>query len=205
MEDTPKIVNKAEKFVSDLLLTLPETMVYHNLNHTWEVVKAADNIANYANLTDDEKEILMLAAWFHDTGFKFDYNNHEEKSIEIAKDFLAQNNYPEKKTEKVVSCITSTKIDREPKTLTECVLCDADFIHLSKNSYFDKLLLLKSELERTKGDKIIDSEWFEKNLKFLKSHQYYTQYGKTVLGPKVEKNKEKQSKMLKKLGRFRMK
>ncbi|MCK5469246.1 MAG: HD domain-containing protein, partial [Cyclobacteriaceae bacterium] len=138
MEATPNIIEKAEKAVTDILLTLPETMVYHNLNHTWEVVKAADKIGNYANLTEEEKEILMLSAWFHDTGFKFNYDNHEEKSIEIAQEFLEQNNFPAERTEKVISCIISTKIDQKPKTLTERVLNDADFIHLSKKSYFDK-------------------------------------------------------------------
>ncbi|MCK5104320.1 MAG: HD domain-containing protein, partial [Cyclobacteriaceae bacterium] len=114
MEATPNIIEKAEKAVTDILLTLPETMVYHNLNHTWEVVKAADKIGNYANLTEEEKEILMLSAWFHDTGFKFNYDNHEEKSIEIAQEFLEQNNFPAERTEKVISCIISTKIDQKP-------------------------------------------------------------------------------------------
>jgi len=202
MKVSQNIVNKAEKVVTDLLLTLPETMVYHNLNHTREVVRAADKIGTYANLTEEEKEILMLSAWFHDSGFKYDYDTHEEKSVEIAKEFLVQNNYPKDKIEKVVSSINSTKNGQKPKTLTERVLNDADFIHLSKKTYFDNLLLLKSELENAKGSKLIDSEWYEKNLEFLKSHQYNTEYGKTVLMPKVEKNIETQSKMLKKLGRL---
>ncbi len=202
MKVSQNIVDKAEKVVTDLLLTLPETMVYHNLNHTREVVRAADKIGTYANLTEEEKEILMLSAWFHDSGFKYDYDTHEEKSVEIAKEFLVQNNYPKDKIEKVVSSINSTKNGQKPKTLTERVLNDADFIHLSKKTYFDNLLLLKSELENAKGSKLIDSEWYEKNLEFLKSHQYNTEYGKTVLMPKVEKNIETQSKMLKKLGRL---
>ena len=202
MKVNPDIVDKAEKVATDLLLTLPETMVYHNLNHTREVVKAADKIGTYANITEEEKEILMLSAWFHDTGFKYDYDTHEEKSIEIAKEFLKQNHYPKDKIEKVVACIISTKTGNNPKTLTERVLNDADFIHLSKKTYFDKLLLLKSELENTIGKKIIDAEWYEENLAFLRSHQYSTEYGKTVLRPKVEQSIEAQSKMLKKLGRL---
>ena len=202
MEDISSIIYKAEKAATDILLALPETMVYHNLIHTREVVKAADKIGTYANLTEEEKEILMLSAWFHDTGFKFDYDNHEQKSVEIAKEFLDKNDYPADKTEKIISCILSTKIDQKPSTLIERVMNDADFIHLSKKSYFDKLLLLKSELERTRKEKIIDVEWYEQNLEFLKSHQFYTEYGKTVLNPKVEKNEDTQYKMLKKLGRL---
>jgi hypothetical protein len=202
MEDSPTILIKAEMAVKDILLSLPETMVYHNLNHTREVVKAADKIGTYANMSEEEKEILLLSAWFHDTGFKYLYDNHEEKSIEIAREFLTQNNYDIDKTEKVVSAINSTKPEQQPETLIERVLNDADFSHLSKKSYFDKLLLLKSELEQCNGKIINESEWYEQNLEFLKSHTFYTVFGKTVLGPKMSINVETQSKMLKKLGRM---
>ena len=202
MEDLPTIIDKAEKLVTDLLLTLPETMVYHNLNHTREVVKAAEKIGTYANLSEDEIEILILSAWFHDSGFIYDYDLHEEKSVEIAEKFLVENDYPTERIEKVVSTILSTNIDQKPKTLIENVLNDADFIHLSKKSYFDKLLLLKSELEQNYGKKIIDAEWYEENLDFLKKHRFYTEYGKTVLGPKVDKNVLAQQKMIKRLGKL---
>lgn len=202
MEYTPTIIDKAEKEVTKLLLTLPVTMVYHNLNHTRQVVKAAEKMGNYTNLAEDEMEILMLAAWFHDSGFKYDYDNHEKKSIELAEKFLTENNYPPEKIEKVKACILSTKIDNKPSSLIENVLNDADFIHLSKKSYFDKLLLLKSELENIQGEKFSDIDWYEKNLAFLKAHRYYTEYGKTVLNPKVEKNVLAQYKMIKKLGKL---
>jgi len=202
MEYPSEIIDKAESEVTQILLTLPTTMVYHNLNHTREVVKAAEKIGKYANLNEEEMEILMLAAWFHDSGFKFSFENHEEKSIEIAEKFLKDCDYPTEKMEKVLSTILSTTVSQEPTTLIENVLNDADFIHLSKKSYFDKLLLLKSELENVNDEKIMDVEWYEKNLEFLKTHRYFTEYGKTVLGPKVEKNVQVQYKMIKKLGKL---
>jgi hypothetical protein len=199
MEYPSDIVQKAENEVTQLLLKLPVNMVYHNLNHTREVVNAAEKIGQYANLSEEEMEILMLAAWFHDAGFRYNYDLHEEKSAELAEKFLKEHNYPSDKTEKVISSIMSTKIDQTPISLIEKVLNDADFIHLSKKSYFDRLLLLKSELERIKNQKIEDAEWYEQNLQFLRTHRYHTEYGKTVLGPKVEKNVLVQTKMIKKL------
>ena len=202
MEDIPTIIDKAEKLVTDILLSLPQSMVYHNLNHTREVVKAAEKIGNYANLSESEMEILMLSAWFHDSGFKDNYDLHEEKSAEIAEKFLTENKYPSERIEKVVSTIMSTKIDQKPKTLIENVLNDADFIHLSKKSYFDKLLLLRGELENMRKEKFVDATWYEDNLDFLRDHRYYTEYGKTVLGPKVEKNAQVQQKMIKRLSKM---
>ncbi len=202
MENTLNIIDKSEKAATDILLSMPETMVYHNLNHTREVVSAADKIGTYANLSEEEKETLLISAWFHDTGFKYTYDNHEEKSIELARDFLNKNNYPQEKIDKVASCILATKSGQKPSTLVEKVLIDADFMHLSKKSYFDKLLLLKSELERVKGKKITIQDWYQKNLIFLEAHHYYTEYGKTVMSPKVEKNTNTQIKMLKKFGKL---
>lgn len=202
MVETSTILGKAEKAATDVLLQLPEYMVYHNLNHTREVVKAAIKIGTYANLSEEEMEILVISAWFHDTGFKYHYDNHEEKSVEIAAEFLKGNGVSEEKKEKILTTIRSTSIDQKPKTLIENVLNDADFIHLSKKSYFDKLLLLKSELERKNGSPINDNEWYENNLEFLRNHNYYTEYGKTVLSPKVESNIQVQLKLIKKLGKL---
>jgi hypothetical protein len=64
------------------------------------------------------------------------------------------------------------------------------------------LLLLKTEREHHLGKKIPDSAWYDENLLFLKNHQFYTEYGKTVLRPKVERNINAQQKMIKKLGKL---
>ena len=195
-------VEQAEQFATQILLSLPQSMVYHNLLHTTEVAKAAAKIGTYVNLSEEEKNILLVSAWFHDTGYKKSYENHEEHSIKYVKAFFKETDFPEELQQKVIDCIKSTRLDQEPKTLTERVLNDADFIHLSKKSYFDKLLLLKSEREHYYEKKIPDSQWYDENLLFLRSHRYYTEYGKTVLGPKVEKNVMVQLKMIKKLGKL---
>jgi hypothetical protein len=202
MEHRSKIIINAEKYAAGLLLGLPDKMVYHNLNHTREVAKAAEKIGAYANLTEEEMETLMLAAWFHDTGYTDTYDNHEQESIRHLNAFLENYDYPADAHEKIAACINSTRIDVKPTSLIEKVLHDADFIHLSKKSYFDKLFLLRMEIEKTKGRSIPDNQWFEENMDFLKSHRYYTEYGKTALTPKLEKNILMQQKMIKKLGKL---
>lgn len=202
MEQSTNFIELAERYAANILLSLPGNMVYHNLNHTQEVVKAAQKIGTYINLSNDDMEVLMISAWFHDTGFKESYDNHEKQSIEYVRDFFKKHNYPTENQERIAACINSTKIDVKPETLIERVLHDADFIHLSKKSYFDKLLLLRGEIERIKGNSISDNEWYEQNLEFLRSHKYYTEFGKTVLAPKVEKNLLVQQKMIRKLSKL---
>lgn len=202
MEKNLTIVQKAEKYVSELLSSQAGQLPYHNLNHALVVKNAALKIGTYASLSTDEMEILLLAALFHDTGYTVNQQNHEEKSKDLAKAFLQAENYDEDKTGKVLSSINATKNNVKPKTLIERVLNDADFYHLSKKSYFDKVFLLKAELESIEGKKITDADWYEENLRFLQAHKYYTEYGKTVLGPKVERNIRTQTKMIKHLGQL---
>jgi len=202
MEQATNYIQKAEQYAANILLSLPDKMVYHNLNHTRQVIKATEKIGSYISLSEDDMEVLLISAWFHDTGFKKSYEQHEEESINYVKEFFEEVNYPEENQQRIIACINSTKIEVKPKTLIERVLHDADFIHLSKKSYFDKLLLLRAERESLTEVSISDNEWYEQNLQFLESHKYYTEFGKTVLGPKVEKNVLKQRKMIRQLGKL---
>jgi HD superfamily phosphodiesterase len=202
MEHSTSIIEQAEETATKLLLSLPDSIIYHNLNHTRDVVKAARKIGQYVNLSDEEMEILLISAWFHDTGFMKSYENHEAESINYAKAFFREVGYPEENQEKIIACINSTRMDVAPETLIERVLHDADFIHLTKKSYFDRLVLLKAEKEKSSGKIIPDHRWYDQNQKFLSAHKYHTEYGKTVLGPKVEKNLLRQQKIINKLGKI---
>jgi HD superfamily phosphodiesterase len=202
MNDSVNIIEKAEMYATDILMKLPDKMVYHNLNHTREVVKAAKTIGEYAGLSEVDMELLLVSAWFHDTGYKNTYNKHEDESIRFFENFCEENNYPAENRKIISACIRSTRMDIEPETIIEKVLHDADFIHLSKKSYFDKLYMLRLEQEKNTGTYIPENQWFEENLLFLNAHRYYTEYGKTVLGPKAEKNIIIQKKMIRKLGKL---
>lgn len=202
MEQSTNTIDQAEIAATKILADLPDNMVYHNLSHTRSVVKAARKIGSYLNLSDQQMEILLISAWFHDTGFKKTYEGHEEESVNFVKDFFEKVNYPEENRQRIIDCIRSTNIEVTPKTLEEKVLHDADFTHLSKKSYFEKLLLLKTEVEKTQDKPFSDNQWYEDNLKFLREHRYFTEYGKSILAPKVEMNVLKQQKMIKKLGKL---
>jgi HD superfamily phosphodiesterase len=202
MEQSTNTIDQAEIAATRILADLPDNMVYHNLSHTRSVVKSAVKIGSYLNLSDQQMEIVLISAWFHDTGFKKTYEGHEEESVNFVKDFFREIDYPEENQQRIIDCIRSTNIDVTPKTLEEQVLHDADFTHLSKKSYFDKLLLLKTEVEKTQKKPFSDNQWYEDNLKFLREHKYYTEYGKSILAPKVEMNVLKQQKMIKKLGKL---
>src|SRR3972149_4027990 len=104
------ILDRASEFITKLQTeNLPQGVVYHNITHTQEVVDAAKEIGENSGLSDDELEMVILAAWFHDSGLVKDYHEHEKLSVEIARNFLRENKYPEDKINTVVKNILATK------------------------------------------------------------------------------------------------
>jgi HD superfamily phosphodiesterase len=69
-------------------------LVYHNLDHTKAVVEATMQIANHYQLNDKDFFIVTAGAWFHDTGYFEDIQNHEEKSADNATAFLKEQEVP---------------------------------------------------------------------------------------------------------------
>ena len=69
-ENQLQILIEAEKFVKEIFKKkLNPLFVFHNLKHTKQVVNAAREIAKHYQLNDEDQFVLLLAAWFHDTGF----------------------------------------------------------------------------------------------------------------------------------------
>ena len=83
------LLQKTSKFVTQLFeKELPNWAVYHDLNHTLETVEGCLEIGKGSDLNDEDLEILLIAAWFHDTGYTLSWVNHEERSAAMAKKFL---------------------------------------------------------------------------------------------------------------------
>jgi len=180
--DIKSITQSASEYVYDLMKDkLPGIYVYHNYKHTSEVVDAIKKIGNKSDLSENDSEIVTLAGWFHDAGFTQKYENHEDVSIEIARNFLKENNYPEEKIEKVVNCINATRFPQDPKNLLEEIICDADLYHLGTKDYDDKSDLLRVEWEKTGNKEYTQLDWIKINIDFLLSHKFYTKYAKKNL------------------------
>ena len=104
------VVKLASEFVTKLLNeNLSSEYKYHNPVHAREVFAAVTELGKNSNLSDEELEIIQLAAWFHDTGFVKGYLNHENKSIEILKEYLINIGYPESKIDRISDIIKITE------------------------------------------------------------------------------------------------
>ena len=85
MEAELQVVNGVQQHVKDLFEKNSDPrLVYHNLKHTEFVVEKCAEIGTAENLSDEEKELVAISAWFHDVGYFEGMKGHEERSAEIA-------------------------------------------------------------------------------------------------------------------------
>jgi len=179
----------AGRYVTNLLIDeLSTDLLFHNLHHTINVVRGVRAIATYLGLTNEERELLLLAAWFHDSGLTKVYEGHEVESQKLAKAFLEKAAYPNEKLSEVLACIAATKMPQSPKNILEQVICDADLYHLSLTEYYHLQKMLLAEWRVVLHKRCTDVEWAIENLAFLEEHQYWTTYGQQVLQKRKEWN-----------------
>lgn len=194
------ILNKIENHIRELYQKRSAVEnIYHNILHTTEVVKVAAKIAEAEKLSKDETEILLIAAWFHDTGYFHCCKGHEEQSSEYARDFLERENYPDEKILKIISCIKATQIPHSPNTKLEEIICDADLHHLGMNDIEERGEMLRKELEMKGIKKLSDIEWLKASLDFFNKHKYFTDYAKKEFGLKKKQSMIKMKQQIEKL------
>ncbi|WP_299135427.1 Pycsar system effector family protein [uncultured Tenacibaculum sp.] len=169
------LLEKVESYVINFLNTgLKKKFVYHNIAHTQRVVEKSKELAELELLDERDTEILLTAAWFHDTGYTVDLNNHEEESVKIASEFLKKEG-GEEIIDEVTRIILATKMGVVPNSLLEKIVRDADCSHLGSKNYEEFSELLRKELELTKGLEFSDIDWLTNNINFLtQDHKYYS-------------------------------
>jgi predicted metal-dependent HD superfamily phosphohydrolase len=181
-------------------------IIYHDLQHTREVVSAVITISGFYSLNDEERFPIIAAAWFHDLAYMFTGpENHEEKSAVMARAYLEAKGVDDLMIRQIEGCIMATKIPQTPHTLGEKIIADADLFHFGKASFQEKSDLLRRETELITGNEINGTEWRANTLHFMEQHHYFTEFAKQELQPSKEiffrTLKEKQDRKLAKLAK----
>ncbi len=184
------ILEKAEDFATDLLSNqLDPKFLYHNLRHTQRVVKNTKELLDHYPLEAKESEALLLAAWFHDTGYTKGCENHEEESCAIASTYLKKQGYGVEGTKRVTDLILATKRHYEPQNLMEQIIRDADSSHFGSDTYLETSEFLREELSLLGIAEYSHREWRNANIKMFESEQkFYTDYALEHWQQKKEKN-----------------
>lgn len=153
---------------------------YHNLAHTKMVVRYAQMIATFYELEGPEYFVLTAAAWFHDVGQLFGgMLFHEEESVKIWNEFAAESIISPAVREHVSRCILATKFPPSPSSLLEKIICDADTFHFGTVYFRETDAMIKKELEIRSHERV--SQWINRSIDLLQSHQFYTEYCQALL------------------------
>lgn len=160
------VINKLEN-------GLPSYLTYHNLEHTLNVIAAAEHLANKEKVIGDELVLLKTAALFHDVGFLQNHIEHEALGCQFAKKYLPDFDYTAEQIALICQMIMATKVPQMPVSKLGKLLCDADLYYLGGDEFekysgnlfqeFKKHGLLKTELE-----------WFMKQVEFLNTHRFFS-------------------------------
>ena len=175
-----------QRIITRLTRELNPGLLYHNIAHTLDVLEQAVSLASAEGIRSKQDLLLLkTAAVYHDSGFLFQYKNHEEKSCEIAAADLSAL-FDKKEMDRICGMIMATKIPQTPHNLGEQILCDADLDYLGRDDFLPISENLHREFIRF-GIIPEQADWDQIQISFFESHHYFTA---TALARRQKKKSE---------------
>lgn len=174
MTSTEQLLRETEEHIKQYFAdNISQDYVFHDLEHTAQTVAAARTIGEGFQISEHDMLLLVLATWFHDTGYSEGPTDHEERSCNNADHFL-RGKISEDDLGTVLSCIRVTKVPQQPQTVLQQIICDADLSHLGMESYWDRTGKLRQEFTLTKKMVMSEQDWVDFELNFMLQHSYHT-------------------------------
>ncbi|MEZ4966584.1 MAG: DUF5706 domain-containing protein [Saprospiraceae bacterium] len=174
MTSTEQLLKETEEYIKDFYSKhISPDYVFHDLEHTAQTVAAAHTIAEGFKVNEREMLLLLVATWFHDTGYSEGPKDHEERSCKNVEKFL-KGKATDDEIRQVIACIRATKVPQQPQTLLEQIICDADLSHLGMESYWDRTGKFRQELTLTKKIVMSEQDWVDFEINFMLNHSYHT-------------------------------
>lgn len=177
---TIDFTNMRLDIIDRLKSLLPEELVYHDIEHTLNVEKAAIRYATLEGINEYELALLRTAALFHDAGFILQYHSNEDFAVQLARNILPTFGYTTDEIKLICKIIEATQSNNEPVTLLEKIMCDADHDYLGRPDYIHIANRLRIELA-SQDQVMSDQEWIDFQLNYLENvHVYFTETAKNI-------------------------
>ncbi len=195
-----KIVEETKEFVHDLFSEqLGENHLYHNFQHTSEILQRTEELIENSEDAPLNKEHLLLAACLKDTGITRDYHHYLKASCKISKEFLAEKNYPEESINEVCNLILSLDSDEDPEGPEQEILRDAHNYFFAHKDFKVQSELMRREISVLGSQKYSATEWRERLVeRFQVEHRYFTKFATENWNEKKKDNLSKLIKSIKK-------
>lgn len=174
MTSTEQLLRDTEQYIKEYFdKHISPEYVFHDLEHTVQTVEAARTIGEGFRLGDREMMLLLLATWFHDTGYSEGPKDHEERSCSNADHFL-RGKISDEELQIIMSLIRVTKVPQKPENTLEQIICDADLSHLGMEIYWDRTGKFRQELILARKTIMSEQDWVDFELNFMLNHNYHT-------------------------------
>lgn len=174
--------------VKSLLIQLPNTILYHDVDHTLrDVFPTSVQLALSEGCSRRDTVLVGVAALFHDVGYLESYYDNEPIGVRYAREELPRHGFLPVEIDTIEALILATRVPQRPKTHLECVICDADLAHLGSDYCFvvgERLRLERGYM----GAPISLRAWYMANVSFLSGHRYHTDTARTLWQPTKERN-----------------
>jgi adenylate cyclase len=168
-----------EQILDKLEKELPQSLFYHNVKHTMDVVTQVELIGLGEGVTDEELLLLKTAALFHDAGHTISYDNHEYFSCLIAREMLVDFCYTTTQINMICDLIMATKLPPKPLSKLERIICDADLDYLGRSDMIPVSNMLFLELKERSKIKS-QQDWNNLQVRFISGHQYFTETARNL-------------------------
>lgn len=122
--------NKIEKSIKEakrIMKDVPDSF-HGGLEHARKVSEISKEILEHEPEAD--KDIVILAAWWHDTGRIKENEGHEKISAKMASDYHIKNGFDEDFCRKLYLAIAHHRFDEKPTNLEGQIIRDADKLAL---------------------------------------------------------------------------
>lgn len=159
---------------------LPPHLTYHSAWHTeHDVLPAARYLGQLAGLAPSDQGLLEVSAAYHDIGHIHISYGHEAISIKIMAEVLPRFGFSSRDIERIALLIMATRMPQSPTNEVEQLLADADLDGLGRPDFLDTSKALWKE-RASLGVSHSWAEWLEVQLRFLRSHRYFTDVARSL-------------------------
>lgn len=190
------ILSAVELFSTNIIIDkVPDNVVYHTIDFTHRLISGINQISMNDSLSEEDKELLLIAGWLYCTGYK-DAEMFKGKKIftgcitctqRISKKFLNEFNYPKDRIIKIFEIYDHSVLPAQPKDRLEKIFCDALYMDFAREKAMNYLKKMYNELLLFNAIGIGKKKWYVEVSDILEKHKYFTEYGKNNL--ELSKNK----------------
>ena len=160
--------------LNKLVKDLDPRIVYHNAEHTIDVLESAMRLARMEKLNGHDLTLLKTACVLHDIGMLKTYVGHEDASAEFAGKYLPGYGYSAADIKIINDMIIATRLPQGANGLLEELICDADLDYLGRTDFYMVSLRLKYEWDTLGVNPTTLKEWYQIQVDFLSEHQFFT-------------------------------